>query len=592
MKKLLSILFLFPLFAIAQNPNYYGTTYNNQTIVLPANSTYSGGTFGGFQNVTIDLNGAKFSGTVHMGPFNNVIIKNGKWDAASTCIDVVGNWSFVTEQDCNFRNSGIIHAANDNGSMYDGTQGSLKSYRVSYLRDTADHSDLFIQGTYASGWQPICYNDSTLVSNCVFLNTASNGTEVRGSFFHMGFKNNRIIYTDNNGLNTVLGDVGVLYISGSVVCVNNYMRGGRGYISREWHCGLGSTAAISWYMNNIRVSTETYGTFDTRDTEQDGVYITRGGIMYVINNTAVNQRDNINFWSPKNVVGQLGGTPVTRVINRFNLGAAFTLRGKTPMVVNQSNGTWVNSDSSNNIYFDDPAGKIDTVTGGKLVTFTGVGATPTGGNSAPLLSVFPSGVTTITAPISSVNFTSNASDPDGTVTTYAWTKTDGPGAVTFSTTTASATNASFSTFGTYIIRETVTDNSGNQTTSDQTVVYNASSNQPPTIQVSSMNPNAVYLPVDSVVIRSLAGDVDGTITSDTWTVVSVPAGASNPGSYGSGNRITFTGLVAGTYSFQRTVSDNNGASTTALVQIQVNAVISNNNNRLILPGGGGQIIFK
>jgi hypothetical protein len=577
------------------NPSYNGSTWSNQTITLPANGVYTGGSFGGFSNTTIDLNGGTFSGPVDMGPFNNVIIKNGKWSNASTCINWNGNWTNVTEQDCKFSNSGIIHSANDNGANYNGTQASLKSYGVNFLRDTADHSDLFIQGTYASGWQPVCYNDTTLVSNCVFTNTGSNGTEIRGTFFRYGFKNNKVIYTDNNGLNTVLGDVGVLYVSGNGVVTGNYMKGGRGYWDREWHCTLGGAVGNSYFVNNIKLSTETYGDWDTRSTEQEGTYITRGGFVYILNNTGANQRDNINFWSPMVVVGLSTGTTAnTRVIVKNNLGAAFTLRGKTPMVVNQSNdgngtSTWLNSDSSNNVYYASPAGIVDTLTGAKLTTsYPGIGATPIGGNISPSLSVSPAGTTTITAPTSSVNFISSAIDPDGSISSYAWTKVSGPGTVAFSSASAASTNASFSTTGTYVIRVMVTDNGGAQTTSDQTVIYNAAPNNPPVIQVSNVNPNAVYLPTDSVVIRTTATD-DGTIVGDTWLVV---GGPNNPSSTGSGNLITFKGLLAGTYTFRRTVTDNNGLSTSVDVMIQVVAAVNINSSLLILQGGGGKIIFK
>jgi hypothetical protein len=600
MKKLLLFLFLLPVFAFAQTINYNGTQWNNQTITLPAGQTYTGGYIGGMTaNFVLDLNDANFTGTLTIGPGAHVTIKRGHWNNVInvSCLFFQGNQAYFTESDCTFINCGTVHDANDNGAIYDGTTASLKWSFCTFTRDTVLRSGLFIQGTYASGYKPISYMDTTLITYCQFISTKSNGTEVRGTFLRMGFKNNYILYTDNNGVNNVLGDVGVLYISGSVVCVNNYMRGGRGYISREWHMGRDNTLAVSWYVNNIRLGTNTYGFVDTRSDIKDSSFSRRGGFIYVINNSCANQGDVINFWSPVDVAGELTAStaPNLRVIVKYNLGVNFTLRGKTPMVADQSNGTWLNTDSSNNIYYASQSGQsiIDTITGAKTnLVPSNVGANLVAGNAPPSLSVYPAGTTTITAPTNSINFTSSASDIDGTVVSYQWSKISGPGTVTFSSATSASTNALFSSLGTYVVRINVTDNSGNQTNQDETVIYQNPTNQKPIVTVNQVNPNAVYLPTNYVLIQSTAQDPDGTIVSDVWTVKSTPAGAASPGSTGSGDNITFTGLVAGSYVFTRTATDNNGAVGFADVMIQVVAQVNVNSNLLILQGGGGKIIFK
>lgn len=91
-------------------------------------------------------------------------------------------------------------------------------------------------------------------------------------------------------------------------------------------------------------------------------------------------------------------------------------------------------------------------------------------------------------PLNSVSLTGSATDADGTIASYSWTKVSGPLNI-FSSTTSSSTTVSNLVAGTYVFRLTVVDNSGNTTYDDVNVVVSASIAKPP----SSTKDINVYL---------------------------------------------------------------------------------------------------
>ena len=106
---------------------------------------------------------------------------------------------------------------------------------------------------------------------------------------------------------------------------------------------------------------------------------------------------------------------------------------------------------------------------------------------------------TITLPTNTLSLTGTASDPDGTITSYAWTKQSGPAAI-LSGIATSTLSASGLIAGTYIFRLTATDNSAltasdevtvivntTSTTTSSTVVYRINAGSPNTITASPMN---------------------------------------------------------------------------------------------------------
>ena len=75
---------------------------------------------------------------------------------------------------------------------------------------------------------------------------------------------------------------------------------------------------------------------------------------------------------------------------------------------------------------------------------------------------------------SSISVSGSASDPDGSIASYRWTKIGGPSS-TISNSTSASMSASVSSAGTYIYKLTVTDNAGGVDTDFVKVVVGSSS---------------------------------------------------------------------------------------------------------------------
>jgi hypothetical protein len=87
----------------------------------------------------------------------------------------------------------------------------------------------------------------------------------------------------------------------------------------------------------------------------------------------------------------------------------------------------------------------------------------------------------------------------------------------------------------------------------------APANLAPTAQAGS--DAAITLPTSSVNLSGSGLDTDGTIASHAWTCTVKPLGAANPGfTAATSAATTVTGLVAGSYTFRLTVTDNLGAT--------------------------------
>lgn len=81
---------------------------------------------------------------------------------------------------------------------------------------------------------------------------------------------------------------------------------------------------------------------------------------------------------------------------------------------------------------------------------------------------------TITLPTSSVTVNgSSSTDPDGTISTYLWTKTDGPATYTIVSASSASTNITGLVAGTYEFTLTVTDNDGATDTDTVTITVHA-----------------------------------------------------------------------------------------------------------------------
>jgi hypothetical protein len=192
----------------------------------------------------------------------------------------------------------------------------------------------------------------------------------------------------------------------------------------------------------------------------------------------------------------------------------------------------------------------------------------------PLLNQAPSANAgsdqSITLPVNSVSLNGNGTDPDGTISSYLWTKLSGPAAGNITNATVSATTVTGMAQGTYQFQLQVTDNSGAVAVDVMQVTVNAAPNQTPSANAGP--DQAITLPVNLVSLSGTGTDADGTITAYRWKKVSGPASFSITSSTTAST--TVTGLVQGIYNFEFKVTDNNGAAGFDTVQVIVNAAVN------------------
>jgi len=189
---------------------------------------------------------------------------------------------------------------------------------------------------------------------------------------------------------------------------------------------------------------------------------------------------------------------------------------------------------------------------------------------------------TITLPTSAANFSGTGSDADGSIRSYGWSQVSGPGTAVIGASNAASTSISALVQGSYVFRLTVTDDKGATATDDITVTVNAAAtpptagngngsgqtpiaNQPPTVNAG--NSTTITLPTNSVSLNGTAEDIDGSIVTWAWTVVSGTGATISPSNQAKAN---ISGLAAGNYVFRLTVTDNKGASAYDDVSVFVN----------------------
>jgi hypothetical protein len=182
---------------------------------------------------------------------------------------------------------------------------------------------------------------------------------------------------------------------------------------------------------------------------------------------------------------------------------------------------------------------------------------------------------TITLPTNSVSLTGTASDPNGSVASYLWTKVSGFGGY-ISSPNSATTNITNLTAGSYVFSLQATDNQGATATDNVTVTVNSATNQPPTVNAGT--DKTITLPVNSVSLAGTASDPNGTIASYLWTKVS-----GSGGTIASANSATtnITGLTAGSYVFSLKATDNQGATATDNVSVTVNAASGGTTGTLV-----------
>ncbi|WP_158559118.1 PKD domain-containing protein [Deminuibacter soli] len=191
-------------------------------------------------------------------------------------------------------------------------------------------------------------------------------------------------------------------------------------------------------------------------------------------------------------------------------------------------------------------------------------------NQAPVAKI-SSSLINITLPVSSTTLDgSGSSDPDGSIAAYTWSQVSGPGNAIIASPAAAKTTVSSLVTGTYVFQLTVKDNKGATASAQTKVIVIAASNKAPVAKVATGN-IAITLPTSTATLDgSGSSDADGRITSYSWKQTSGPS-VSTIGSAASAKTGVSGLTTAGTYVFQLTVKDNNGATATASVNVVVTA---------------------
>jgi hypothetical protein len=187
-----------------------------------------------------------------------------------------------------------------------------------------------------------------------------------------------------------------------------------------------------------------------------------------------------------------------------------------------------------------------------------------GASNQPPVVAFLGSVTTTN---STIDLWGSASDADGTVVSYAWTKLTGGSCVLTNPNAAHVTISGLTT-GSYTFRLTATDNLGATDTEDCPVTVNLAGNVSPTANAGA---NKTITGTTTSFVGS-GSDPDGTIASYAWTKQS---GGTATLSGASTATLALSNLAVGTYVFRLTVTDNNGGTGFDDVTLTVNS------------GGGG-----
>lgn len=164
----------------------------------------------------------------------------------------------------------------------------------------------------------------------------------------------------------------------------------------------------------------------------------------------------------------------------------------------------------------------------------------------------------LTLPSNSATLRGTATDSDGTIASFNWTKVSGSTA-SLSGTTTSNLGVSNLLAGTYVFRLTVKDNDGGVKSDDVTVTVKTSStsttNKLPVANAGS--DRLIKLPTTGLYLTGLGSDPDGTVASYKWVQISGPRVSL---SSATSAKAYVSGLVSGECVFRLTITDNNGAT--------------------------------
>jgi len=188
-------------------------------------------------------------------------------------------------------------------------------------------------------------------------------------------------------------------------------------------------------------------------------------------------------------------------------------------------------------------------------------------------------------PVNSTNLIGSGSDADGAISSYGWIKLSGPAPATLTNAGTAVLSIQDLVEGIYIFTLTVTDDMGATSTDDvQVSVLPSSVNQTPFVDAG--NTVNIILPNDATNLVAKANDLDGSIASYAWTKQIGPT-VTFTGETTS--TLSLTNLVLGTYTFRITVTDDQGA--TNFAEVNVDVLPAGTNQPPVVDAGADNTLF-
>jgi len=180
---------------------------------------------------------------------------------------------------------------------------------------------------------------------------------------------------------------------------------------------------------------------------------------------------------------------------------------------------------------------------------------------------------TITLPVTTTTLNGTAAGSNGAkITAVVWQQTAGPvTAKVASPSSLSTAITGLTATGTYVFRITVTDQNGKQAASVTNVIVmpaGSASKVPPTVSAGANQ--TITLPTNSVTLTGKAtGNGGAVVNSYFWVLVSGPSEVKFSNEWALST--TVGGLVAGTYVFELSASDNHDETSTSVLTVTVDA---------------------
>ena len=183
----------------------------------------------------------------------------------------------------------------------------------------------------------------------------------------------------------------------------------------------------------------------------------------------------------------------------------------------------------------------------------------------------PGNAQTITLPTSAVTLSGSGTGTNGaTISSYSWSKTDGPSSGSIVSPNSTVTSVTGLTQGRYVFVLTVTDNRGLTDSKAVVITVNASASTAAPL-ANPGNAQTITLPTNTATLSG-AGTNGATISSYSWVKTDGPSSGTiiSPNS----TVTSVTGLTQGRYVFVLTVTDYQGLTDSKAVVVTVNSSAS------------------